>query len=46
MAHSFYPVAVRVQHEGREVVGMILRAKPCFAIAVPLAKEGGRNTAS
>ena len=46
MAHSFYPVAVRIQHECREVVGMILRAKAWFAIAAPPAKEGGRMKSS
>ena len=42
MAHSLYSVAVGVQHEGSEVVRMILRPQAWLSIVAPTAKEGGR----
>ena len=42
MADRLYPMAVRIQHEGREVIGMILRAQARLPIALPTAKKGGR----
>lgn len=42
MGHSLYPMTVRIQHEGCEVVAMILRANPRLTMALPTAKKSDR----
>ena len=42
MADSLYPMTVRIQYEGCEVIGMIQRAQPRLTIALPTAEKSGR----